>query len=134
MKDRRSLSLGVILLGLGAFFLLRRTVGLSGPRPILLFIGALFLSLSAMRSFRGPLLPAGVLLGLGAGFVLQPHLEAWAPRWAILVLGLGAGFLLVAALDAAWRRGRRLPAHTVRRVVAVPSSPRFSLPSRPKSS
>lgn len=109
MNDRRSLTLGVVLLLLGMFFLLRHTVGFSfsGPGPILLLIGAIFLVLSALRSFRGPLLPGGVLLGLGAGFLLQGILEPHVPRWATLVLGLGSGFLLVAALDAAAGRERR---------------------------
>lgn len=48
MSDRRSLTLGVVLLMLGVFFLLRHTVGFSGPGPILLLIGGIFLTLSAL--------------------------------------------------------------------------------------
>ncbi len=106
MMDRRTLSLGIILTALGVFFLLRHTINFSGPGPLLLFLGALLLTLSALRSFRGPVLPGGVLLGLGAGFLLQPVLEPWLPRWGSLVLGLGVGFLLVASLDRAAGRGR----------------------------
>ena len=73
MNDRRSLTLGVVIALVGAFFLLRRSVELSGPAPILLLLGAIFLALSALRSFRGPLLPAGVLLGLGAGCSGERH-------------------------------------------------------------
>ena len=108
MSDRRSLTLGVVIALVGAFFLLRRSVELSGPAPILLLLGAIFLALSALRSFRGPLLPSGVLLGLGAGFLLQTPLEPWLPRWAALLGGLSAGFLLVAGLDrVAGRRRER---------------------------
>jgi hypothetical protein len=108
MNDRRSLSLGVILLALGLFSLLRYTIGvaLSGPGPILVLLGTIFLTLSALRRFRGPLLPGGVLLGLGAAFLLEPALSPWLPRWGTLVLGIGVGFLLVGALDAAAGRHR----------------------------
>lgn len=101
MSDRRGLTLGVVLSLVGAFFLLRRTVLFSGPGPTLLLLGAIFLAISALRSFRGPLLPGGVLLGLGGGFLLQGALEPWLPHWATLLAGLGAGFLLIAALDRA---------------------------------
>ena len=107
MNDRRSLTLGVVISLVGAFFLLRRSVTFSGPGPILLLLGAVFLAAAALRSFCGPVLPAGVLLGLGAGFLLQGPLEPWLPRWAALLAGLGAGFLLAAGLDqAAGRDGR----------------------------
>lgn len=107
MTDRRSLSLGAILVGLGIFFLLRSRIGFSGPGPILLLLGAIFLTLSALRRFRGPLVPGAVLLGLGAAFLLQDPLAPFLPRWATLVLGIAAGFLLVALLDAATGRRRR---------------------------
>jgi hypothetical protein len=107
VNDRRSLTLGVVIALVGGFFLLRRSVEVAGPAPILLLLGAIFLALSALRSFRGPLLPAGVLLGLGAGFQLQSPLEPWLPRWAALLAGLGAGFLLSAGLDQAAGRDSR---------------------------
>ncbi len=109
MNDRRGLTLGIVLALIGGFFLLRRSVAFSGPGPTLLLLGAIFFAISALRSFRGPLLPGGVLLGLGGGFLLQSALETWVPRWATLLAGLGAGFLLVAALDRAAGYERRGP-------------------------
>jgi hypothetical protein len=109
VNDRRSLTIGVVLLLLGAFFLLSRTFNFSGPGVILALIGAIFLALSAVRGMRGPLLPGGVLLGLSAGFLLRTPLEWLLPRWATIVLGLGAGFLLVALLDRVAGRGGRRP-------------------------
>jgi hypothetical protein len=107
MDDRRSLTLGIVLLLVGAFFLFERTASFSGPAGILLLLGAIFLAISAARRFSGPLLPAGVLLGLGTGFLLQDGLARWMPRWSVLLLGLGAGFLLVAGIDSAVDRQRR---------------------------
>lgn len=107
MSDRRGLAVGVVLLLLGTFFVLSRTLRFSGPGPILVLIGAVFLALSALRRARGPLLPGGILVGLGSGFLAREPLEAIFPHWATLLLGLGAGFLLIAALDRAAGRDRR---------------------------
>jgi hypothetical protein len=109
-KDRRNLSSGVALIGVGLYMLLSRYFGLRGAGPILILLGALFFVLSATRRFRGPLLPAGVLLGLGAGMMLRVPLEPWMPHWSTILLGLGAGFLLVASIDHAASRRRQPPA------------------------
>jgi hypothetical protein len=105
--DRRSLNLGVALVALGIYFALARHLHFRGPGPILLLLGTIFLVVSVLRDFRGPVVPAGVLLGLGAGFLLRDPLERWMPPWATLVLGVGAGLLLAAGLDRAAGRERR---------------------------
>lgn len=107
MTDRRNLTLGIVLFLLGLYFLLWRTLDISGPGAILVLLGVIFLTLSALRRFRGPLLPGGVLLGLGSAFLLQEPLSGLLPRWATIVLGIGCGFLLVAALDKAAGRERQ---------------------------
>jgi len=108
--DRRGLNLGIALLAIGVFFLLRRELHFRGPGPVLLLIGAVFLAASALRGFRGPTFPAGVLLGLGAGFILRDPLERWMPGWATLLLGLGSGLLLAAGLERSQgREGRPGP-------------------------
>ncbi|HEY6064586.1 MAG TPA: hypothetical protein VIY96_00430 [Thermoanaerobaculia bacterium] len=119
MNDRRSLTAGVVLLLLGAFFLLSRTFHFSGPGVILILIGTIFLALSAVRGMRGPLLPGGVLLGLGAGFLLRTPLERLLPHWATIVLGLGAGFLFVALLDRVAGGGGRRPSPLVPGMILV---------------
>lgn len=105
LPNRRALNLGIVLIGLGLFFLVRRVFHVHGPGPILLVIGTILFVVAAVRDFRGPLLPAGVLLGLGAGFLLRDPLEAWMPRWATILLGLGSGFLLAAAVGRSAGRG-----------------------------
>ena len=107
MRDNRSLTIGLVLLLVGSYFLLSRTFDFSGPGAILLLIGTIFLALSALRGLRGPLLPGCVLLGLGTGFLLRAPLAGVLPPWATLLLGLGAGFLLVALLDRSAGRERR---------------------------
>jgi hypothetical protein len=107
LNDRRNLTLGIVLLGLGAFLLLSRTLRFSGPGAVLVLIGAILLALSAARGFRGPLLPGGILLGLGGAFLCQAPLERLFPRWATITFGLGLGFLLVGVVDRAARHERR---------------------------
>lgn len=118
MRDSRSLTLGIVLSAIGLFFLLRRTIGFSGPGPILVLIGAILLAASALRGFRGPVVPGAVLVGLGAGFLLQAPLERLLPRWATLLLGLSGGFFLAAGLERASGR-ERLPAPTAAVVLLV---------------
>ncbi len=105
--DRRGLNLGVVLTALGVYFLLRRQLHLSGPGPILLLIGTILFAVAALRGFRGPVVPAGVLLGLGAGFLLRDPFDPWMPHWATLLLFLGGGLLLAAAVDRREGKERR---------------------------
>jgi hypothetical protein len=107
--DRRGIGLGIALVGVGLYAFGARAWGWRGAGPTLLLLGAIFFAISAARRFRGPLLPAGVLLGLGVGFLLRDAVEPSWPRWAAILLGLGGGFLLVAAIDRALGRKREPP-------------------------
>jgi drug/metabolite transporter (DMT)-like permease len=97
--DRRGLNLGIALIAIGGYFLLRRELHWRGPGPLLLLIGTVLFVAAALRDFQGPIVPAGVLLGLGAGFLLRDPLLPWMPPWATLLLGLGAGLLFAAAIE-----------------------------------
>jgi len=116
--ERPGLTLGIVLLALGAYFLLRQQLSLTGPAPILLLIGAILLAVSAARRFRGPLLPALVLLGLGAAFLLRRPLSPWLTEGGTIVLGIGCGLLGVVAIDRALGR-RRGPGPLVGGLVLV---------------
>jgi FtsH-binding integral membrane protein len=106
MNDRRGLTLGIVLLALGGWFLLRQRMDLSGPGPILLLIGAILFAISATRGFRSPLLGGCVLLGLGSGFLLRESSVTWLTDSGAILFGLGCGFLLMAAIGATLRRRR----------------------------
>lgn len=111
--------LGVALVALGLYILLERSLNIHGPGPILLVIGAALFAVAGMRRFQGPLVPAGVLLGLGAAFLVRDPLEPWVPSWATILCGIGAGLILASVLDR--REGRRGPsvAGVVLIVVAI---------------
>lgn len=116
--DRRGLNVGVALFAVGIYFILKQSLHFRGPGPILMLIGTVLLALSALRQLRGPLVPACVLLGLGAGFLLRDPLDQWMPGWATLLLGLGSGLLLASALDHSAGRERR-PTSLVPGIVLV---------------
>jgi hypothetical protein len=110
--------LGVALVALGLYILLERSFHIHGPGPILLVIGAALFAVAGMRRFQGPLVPAGVLVGLGVAFLVRDPLEPWVPSWATIVCGIGAGLVLASVLDR--REGRRGPlAGVVLIVVAI---------------
>lgn len=115
--DRRGLNVGVVLVAIGAYFLLRRELHWTGPGPLLLLLGTILFAASALRDFRGPLVPAGVLLGLGASFLLRDPLEPWMPPWATVLLGLGAGLLLAAWIERS--KGSRRPAPLLPGIILV---------------
>jgi hypothetical protein len=107
MRDHRGVGIGIGLVGVGVYALLSRSLGFTGPAPVLLLLGSIFFVLSALSRFRGPLLPAGILMGLGAGMLLRRPLEPWMPHWTVILLGIGSGFLFVAAIDRAAGRQRQ---------------------------
>ena len=118
MKERQGLTVGIILVLVGVYLLAGKVISWRGPGPVLLLIGIALFAASALRRFRGPLLPGAILMGLGAALLLEVPLEPWLPRWATILLGLAAGFLLVAALDKSVGRTRR-PAPAVAGVILL---------------
>jgi hypothetical protein len=107
MNERQGVTVGIVLVLVGLYLFLQNMVSWRGPGPVLLLVGAALFAASALRRFRGPLLPGAVLLGLGAAFLLRAKLEPWLPHWGTILLGLAAGFFLVAAVDRSVGRSRR---------------------------
>jgi len=106
-SERRGLNLGIVLVALGGYLVLQRELSFRGPAPILLLIGVILLVFSALRQWRGPNVPAGVLLGLGTAFAARDRLVAVVPHWALMLLGIGGGLLLAAALERMAGRSTR---------------------------
>jgi hypothetical protein len=101
-RDRAALSLGSVLVVIGAVLLAGRfsdMVAAGGPA---LWIGLGFLVWWGYAGNFGLLLPAGVLSGLGLGLMLG---EICFYGNAV-ALGLGAGFLAIYALDSLRSRRR----------------------------
>lgn len=97
----RGWSPGVVLIALGAGFLLLQVVAPSGALPLLV-LGGIFTALSqGGRGQRGFLVPGGILLGLGTGLVLASVLGRLTGAFgaAAVVGGLGAGFWFMYLLD-----------------------------------
>ncbi len=91
-RRRRRITVGSILIVLGlGFFYLQRFEGLGGA-AILLFVGAAFLAAYLYRKTYGFLVPAGILLGLGAGEMLE---DQWFREGEPVLLGLGLGFVAI---------------------------------------
>lgn len=92
----------LILVGLGLLGL-QLTQG-AGESLFLLFLGGVFLAGYFSRRAYGLLIPAGILLGLGVGSVLQ---AAFPALEGLNSLGLGLGFLSIFALDWVMTRQER---------------------------
>jgi len=105
--ESRGLNLGIVLVAVGGYLLLRRELSFRGPAPILLLIGVILLVFSSLRQWRGPNVAAGVLLGLGAAFGARDRFVAFMPHWALMLLGIGGGLLLAAALERMGGRSTR---------------------------
>jgi hypothetical protein len=69
--DRQKFTAGVVLVLFGLGFYLVQRLETIGNEVIMLIIGAAFLVAYFYQKAYGLLIPAGVLLGLGAGNMLQ---------------------------------------------------------------
>jgi hypothetical protein len=98
-RDREGrLWLGLVLIGLGAIFLLDRLVpDIGAYLPLLVGLG-LFAAFLATRAY-GFLIPAGIVTGVGAGIVLQRSY----PEGGVFLLALGAGFVSIWLIGSLFR-------------------------------
>ena len=101
-RDRAAVTLGSVLIVIGAVLLASRFSDVVAAGDPALWIGLGFLTWWAFRGNYGLLLPAGVLTGLGLGSMVG-EIGFYGNAVA---LGLGVGFLAVYALDTLRDRRR----------------------------
>jgi len=88
----RKMTAGAALIAMGlALYVLQRVEGLNAG-AIFFVMGGLFLAGYLYRQEYGLLIPAGILLGLGAGKVFEDSLFAFGEP---TLLGLGCGFISI---------------------------------------
>ncbi|HXV76066.1 MAG TPA: hypothetical protein VD788_07055 [Candidatus Polarisedimenticolaceae bacterium] len=99
--DRQRLISGMTLILLGAgLFWLHRSEGI-GEAAVFFIVGGSFLAAYLYRRNYGLLVPAGILLGLGAGVVGRDSLFAFGQA---RLLGLGFGFVAIFVIALAYER------------------------------
>lgn len=94
-KGRSALFWGLLLLATGAALLLARMHVVSQAPAVLLALGSAFALYGVFSRAFGPLVPGGILLGLGSGMLMGDRgVQAMGiVRWQLL--GLGGGFVLI---------------------------------------
>ena len=109
-RDRGAIVAGVVIIGIGVFFLLGQVVPNIG-RWIPLLIGLLFLAAFIARREYGFLIPGCIISGVGVGVLLSESVdEQWSG--AVVLLSVAGGFIaiwlvsvLLRAGDREWPRG-----------------------------
>ena len=91
--DRQKFIAGVVLVLFGLGFYMAQKLDALGSEVIMLIIGTAFLVAYFYQKAYGLLIPACILLGLGAGSTLQKANVWWANEG--IQLGLGVGFLAI---------------------------------------
>jgi hypothetical protein len=86
---------GVILIAVGVTLFAVQLLSLDGEVVVLVIGLVLAIAYAATRRY-GLLIPAGIMIGLGAGILLEDSGVTGEP----VVLGLGLGFLAIYAVDA----------------------------------
>ena len=99
--DKQKFTAGVVLVLFGLGFYMARKLDAVGSEVIMLIIGAAFLVGYFYQKAHALLIPAGILLGLGAGGLLQERL-LWHDQW--IQLGLGGGFLAIYVIARIYER------------------------------
>ena len=103
MRDRRKrrMRIGVILMVVGLFFFFRLRFDFLESEYLLLVIGLVFLGAYLSQKRYGLMVPAGVLMGLGVGRLIDKNLTGFAEGDQ---LGLGLGFLAVFFVPLVYQR------------------------------
>ena len=100
--DRQKFIAGVVLVLVGLGFYLVQRLEAVGTEVVMLIIGAAFLVAYFYQKAYSLLVPAGILLGLGLGNLLQHRGVWWANEGT--QLGLGVGFLAIYIIAKLYER------------------------------
>lgn len=98
--NTRNLAPGVILIVLGALFLVVQLIDIG--EAVVALIGSAFLGAYAFTRQYGFLVPGGIMTGLGFGIIWQG--QAAPEEGGVVVIGLGVGFLSIYVIDLLVRR------------------------------
>ncbi len=103
MSDRRKrrTTAGIVLILVGLAFFFRSRFSYLESEYLLLGLGAVFMVGYLWRRRYGLVIPGGILLGLGAGGLLEGRVEGFADGDQ---LGLGLGFLAVFLVPLVYQR------------------------------
>ncbi len=100
--DRQKFTAGVVLVLLGLGFYLVQRLDAIGNEVIMLIIGSAFLVAYFYQKAYGLLIPAGILLGLGLGGMMQGRSLSWADDGT--QFGLGLGFISIYLIAKIYQR------------------------------
>jgi len=100
--DRQKFTAGIVLILFGIGFYLVQRLDAIGHEAIMLIIGSAFLVAYFYQKAYGLLIPAGVLLGLGVGNLLQQQHLWWTSEG--IQLGLGVGFVAIYVIAKLYQR------------------------------
>lgn len=99
MMNRETLFPGMVLLGLGVYFLLRQLEipaidnYLSWP-VIVMVVGLAFIISSFFGRDKGAVVPGGITFFIGVHFFALEHISEWPDHWSMYPGAVGMGFLL----------------------------------------
>ena len=117
MKNRGQLAVGIVLILLGALFILQKQVPMLGPWvdmysqwPLnIIVVGALILLVGLLLGAPGMLVPAVIVAAVGGILYYQKITEdssSWSYLWTLLLVAIGLGITLSGLLSRNMHQAR----------------------------
>lgn len=117
MKNRGQLAVGIVLILLGALFILQKQVPMLGPWvemysqfPLnIIAIGALILLIGLLLGAPGMAVPAMIVAAVGGILYYQKITEnysSWSYMWALILVAIGLGTTLSGLLSRSMSQAR----------------------------
>ncbi|MGZ3646112.1 MAG: hypothetical protein ACXVCM_19940 [Ktedonobacteraceae bacterium] len=100
---------GVALMVIGLLFFMDLFIGGNIFGLIaLIAAGLIFIVLGVLVRYPGPIIPGGILSGLGVGVLLAQQVFPYVSDGGIITLSMGLGFLIISPLSMAVSGSRQL--------------------------